>query len=61
MLDSCLHRYELRPFFRITDCSASLSKLKSATSFRSRVFSSRSCLASYASVTSMPPYFAFQA
>jgi len=24
MLDSCLHRYELHPFFRISDCSASL-------------------------------------
>src|SRR5208283_2252941 len=36
-------------------------KLRSATSFRSFVFSSRSCLASCAWLTSMPPYFAFQA
>jgi polyhydroxybutyrate depolymerase len=50
-----------RVFATGTDCSASLSRLRSATSFRSRVFSSRSCLASCASVTSMPPYFAFQA
>ena len=45
MVDSCLHRYELHPFFRITDCSASLFRLRSATNFRSRVFSSLSCLA----------------
>src|SRR5580698_6249303 len=61
LLDSCLQRYELQPFFRITDCSASLSRLRSATSFRSFVFSSRSCLASCAWLTSIPPYFAFQA
>src|SRR3984885_10965214 len=61
MLDSCLHRYELHPFFRITDCSASLSRLRSATSLRRRLFSSRSCRASCASLTSIPPYFAFQA
>src|SRR5512146_2726540 len=53
--------YERSPFFRITACSISLSRLRSATSFRSRVFSSRSCLASCASLTSIPPYFAFQA
>jgi hypothetical protein len=52
--------YELQPFFRITDCRTSLSKLRSATSIRSFVFSSRSCFASCASLTSMPPYF-FQA
>src|SRR5947208_3044030 len=50
--DSCLQRYELQPFFRITDCSASLSRLRSATSFRSFVFSSRSCFASCAWLTS---------
>src|SRR5215469_16962445 len=61
MLDSGLHRSELHPFFRITDCSASLSRLRSATSLRNRVFSSRNCLASCASLTSIPPYFAFQA
>jgi hypothetical protein len=38
-----------------------LSRLRSATSFRSCVFSSRSCFASCAWLTSMPPYFAFQA
>lgn len=48
LLDSCLLHYELHPFFRMTDCSASLSRLKSATNFRSRLFSSRSCLASCA-------------
>src|SRR5579883_476191 len=52
---------ELQPFFRMTDCSASLSRLRSATSFLSRAFSSRSCRASCAWLTSMPPYFAFQA
>ena len=46
--DSCLQGYELHPFFRITDCSASLSRLRSATSFRRRVFSSRNCFASCA-------------
>src|SRR5208283_3758113 len=61
LLDSRLQGYELQPFFLITDCRASLSKLRSATSFRSFVFSSRSCLASCAWLTSMPPYFAFQA
>src|ERR1700739_4963667 len=46
--DSCLQRYELQPFFRITDCGASLSRLRSATSVRSRVFSSRNRFASCA-------------
>src|SRR5438094_730801 len=59
LLDSRLQGYELHPFFRITDCSASLSRLRSATSFRSRVFSSRNCFASCAWLTSIPPYFAF--
>lgn len=53
--------YELREFFRITDCSISLSRLRSATSFFNLEFSSRRCLTSSASLTSMPPYFAFQA
>src|SRR6202035_5641641 len=53
--------YEPSEFFRITDCSMSLSRLRSATSFFSREFSSRSCLTSCASLTSMPPYFDFQA
>jgi hypothetical protein len=47
-------------FNRITDCSASLSRLRCATNFRSFVFSSRNCLASCAWLTSIPPYFAFQ-
>src|SRR5262249_4096263 len=53
--------YEPSEFFRITDCNMSLSRLRSATSFFSRAFSSRSCLTSCASLTSMPPYFDFQA
>ncbi len=61
VLDRCLHRCELHPFFPITDCSASLSRLRSATSLRNRAFSSRSRLASFASLTSIPPYFDFQA
>lgn len=61
ILDSGLHGYQLHPFFRMTDCSASLSRLRSAASLRRRVFSSRSCLASWASLASIPPYFAFQA
>ncbi len=43
----------LQPFFRITDCSASLSRLRSATSFRSFVFSSRNCFASCARAAAM--------
>lgn len=53
--------YEPREFFRITNCSMSLSRLRSATSFFSRPFSSRNCFTSCASLTSIPPYFAFQA
>src|SRR5689334_15676815 len=56
-----LHAYELYPFFRITNCSASLSRLSSATSFLRRAFSSRSAFTSCASLTSIPPYFCFQA
>ena len=48
--------YELREFFRITDCNMSLSRLSSATSFFRRAFSSRRCFTSSASLTSMPPY-----
>src|SRR5271167_4430515 len=61
LLDSRLQDRELHPFFSITHCSASLSRLRSATSFRNRVFSSRNCFASCAWLTSIPPYFAFQA
>ena len=53
--------YEPGQFFRITDCSTSVSRFNSATSFFSRAFSSRSCFTSCASLTSMPPYFALQA
>ena len=53
--------YEPREFFRITDWSMSLSRLRSATSLFNRAFSSRRCLTSSASLTSMPPYLAFQA
>src|SRR5213594_1980892 len=53
--------YELHPFFAITAFSISLSRLRSTTSFFNRVFSSRNCFASCASLTSIPPYFAFQA
>lgn len=60
LLDSCLHGDKFHPFVRTTDCSASLFRLRSATSFRSRVFSSRSFLASWTSDTSIPPYLAFQ-
>jgi hypothetical protein len=34
LLDSRLQGYELDPFFQITDCNASLSKLKSASTYR---------------------------
>src|SRR5215472_9738610 len=57
----CPPLYEPREFFRITDCNMSLSRLRSATSFFSRAFSSRNCFISCASLTDMPPYFAFQA
>src|ERR1700677_889230 len=53
--------YEPREFFLMTDCSMSLSRLRSATSFFNLEFSSRRCLTSSASLTSMPPYLAFQA
>ena len=61
LLDSRLLRYELQPFFRITACSASLSRLRSATSRVSRVFSSRSCFSSCPWLASSPPDFAFHA
>src|ERR1700691_164210 len=53
--------YELHPFFAMTAFSISLSRLRSTTSFFNFVFSSRNCFASCASLTSIPPYFAFQA
>src|SRR5271163_4118138 len=58
---SRLQDCELHPFFRITDCNTSLSKLSSATSFFNRAFSSRNCFTSCASLTSIPPNFAFHA
>jgi hypothetical protein len=59
LLDSCLQRYQLHPFFRITDCNPSLSRLRPATRFRSRVFSSRNGLQSCAWLTSMPAILRF--
>src|ERR1044072_180594 len=53
--------YELHPFFSITAFSISLSRLKSATSFFSRPFSSSSCCNRCASPTLLPPYLAFHA
>src|SRR5581483_11218863 len=53
--------YELHPFFSITAFSISLSRLKSATSFFNRPFSSSSCRNRCASPTLIPPYFAFHA
>jgi hypothetical protein len=53
--------YELHPFFAISAFNISLSRLRSTTSFFNFVFSSRNCFASCASLTSIPPYFAFQA
>jgi hypothetical protein len=38
-----------------------LSKLRSATSFSNRAFSSPNCFTSCTSLTSIPPYFAFYA
>src|ERR1043166_2800330 len=52
--------YKLQPFFRITDFSASLSRLRSATISFSRRFSSSSVRSFFASLTSMPLYFDFQ-
>src|SRR5436309_7392681 len=53
--------YELHPFFSITAFSMSLSRLRSATSFFSRPFSSSNCRNRCASPTLIPPYFAFHA
>src|SRR3974390_1518461 len=53
--------YEPHPFFAITAFSISRSRLRSTTSFFSRAFSSLNCFASCASLTSIPPYFAFHA
>jgi hypothetical protein len=52
--------YKLQPFFLMTVVSASLSRLRSATSPFSRRFSSSSDLSRFASLTSIPPYFDFQ-
>jgi hypothetical protein len=52
--------HELQPFFAITAFSISLSRLRSTTSFFSRAFSSRNCLAPYASLTSIRPYLALK-
>ena len=41
--------------------NASLSKLRSATSFSNRAFSFPNCFTSCTSLTSIPPYFAFYA
>ena len=53
--------YELHPFFSITVFNISLSRLKSATSFFSRPFSSTSRRDRCVSPTVIPPYFAFHA
>src|SRR6185437_2600834 len=53
--------YELQPFFSITAFSMSLSRLRSATSFFNRPFSSSNCRNRCASPTLIPPYFAFHA
>src|SRR5579872_6891764 len=52
--------HKLQPFFLITVVSASLSRLRSATSCFRRRFSSSSARSFFASLTSMPPYFDFQ-
>jgi hypothetical protein len=47
-------------FRRITSCSISLSRERSATSFRSLLFSSSSCFSRFISVGNSPSYFFFQ-
>lgn len=56
---SALKAGKLQPFFWITDFSASLSRLRSATSCFSRRFSSSSLFSRCASATYMPPNFDF--
>lgn len=53
-------RHRLAFFRRITSCSISLSSDRSATSFRSRPFSSSSCFSRRIFVGSSPSYFFFQ-
>src|SRR5581483_546097 len=53
-------RRRLHHFFETTALSAWLSKVKSATSCLSRRFSSSRAFSFFASLTSMPPNFAFQ-
>src|SRR5262249_35728313 len=53
--------YKLQPFFRITVCRASLSKLGSPPSFFTRLFSFPRPPSRRASLPSIPPYFDFQA
>jgi len=53
--------YKLRPFFRITVWSASLSSDSSATNFFKRAFSCSKSRSRRASFTSSPPHFDFQA
>jgi hypothetical protein len=50
----------LQSFRRSASCSISLSRLRSATTFRSFAFSSSSCLSRRISVGSRPSYFLFQ-
>src|SRR5215468_11926274 len=47
-------------FRRMTSCSISLSRLRSATTLRSLLFSSSSCFSRRISVGSSPSYFFFQ-
>ena len=58
------HRFSLYRgpghFFALRSCKMALSKLSSATSFLSRVFSSRSCLSSRTSSEWSPAYCFFQ-
>src|ERR1019366_1327989 len=52
--------HKLQPFFLMTVVSAALSRLRSATISFSRRFSSSSARSFFTSLTSIPPYFAFQ-
>jgi hypothetical protein len=54
-------RYRPQPFFSITAFSATLSRLRSATSVFSRRFSSSTSLSRFNSLTSSPAYFDFHA
>jgi len=59
--DGCLQCYQFQRFLPITDCKASLSKLRSTISFRSFVFASHYCFAPYAWLRTFPLHFAFPA